>query len=122
MLAAVGGDGHGLRPVEGLHEGVKPADQGVYSVGVVAARGALRPPPGVKREVRDVPVLRDPLVGDEPARAEHRIGRHRGQQGTGDRRLTCVGNGFERPLAGAIDCREELLLPDSPAPRRRCAR
>lgn len=55
-------------------------------------------------------------------RAEHRIGRHHGQQGTGDRRLARVGDGLERPVASAIGCREEFLLPGSPAPRRRCRR
>ena len=64
---------------EGLHEGSKAADQGVHSVDVVAARGALRPPPCVDRKVRDARVLRDPLVGDEPVCTEYRIGRHHGQ-------------------------------------------
>ena len=47
----------------------------------MAPRGALRPPSGIEREVRDAFVLRDLLVGGEPVRAEHRIARHHGHLG-----------------------------------------
>ena len=121
MPAAVGGKVLRRGSAEGLHEGAEPADQGVDGVDVVAARGALCPPPCVKREVGDAFVLRDPLVGNETVRAEHRVGRHHGQQGTGDRRLARVGYGLERAVASTIGCCEELLLPGPPAARRRCA-
>ena len=101
---------------------MEPADEGVHSIDVVAARGALCPPPCFECEVRDARVLRDPLVGDEPVRAEHRIRHHHGQQGTADRRLARVGDGLEGSVASAIGCREELLLPGPPAPRRRYRR
>jgi len=120
--AAVGGKVLGRGATEGLHEGAKPADQGVDCIDVVAARGALRAPSSVQREVRDMLVLRDPLVGDEPVRAEHRVRRHHGQQRGGDRRLASVRDGLEGSVAGSVSCREELLLPGLPAPRRRCRR
>lgn len=104
MPAAIGGKVLGRGAAEALHESAEPADQGVHDVDVVAARGALCPPPGVEREVGDAFVLRDPLVGDEPVRAEHRIRRHHGQQGTRDRRLARVGDDSESPVAGAIGC------------------
>jgi hypothetical protein len=98
------------------------ADEGVHSSYAVAAQGVLRAPADVQREVRDVLVLRDPLVGDEPVRTEHCVRRHHGRQGTGDRRLARVGVGFERPVVGAIGSREELLFPSPRAPWRRCRR
>ena len=36
--------------------------------------------------------------------------------------MTRVGYGLERAVAGAIGCREEILLPGPPAARRRCRR
>ena len=65
-----------------MHEGAEPADQGVDGIYLVAARGTLRPPPGIECEMRDAFVLRDLLLGGEPVRAEHRIARHHGQQRT----------------------------------------
>ena len=83
---------------------------------MVAARGTLRPPPGIECEMRDAFVLRDPLGGGEPVRAEHRIARHHGQQRTGDRRLAPVGKDLEGPVACAVGCREDLLLPAGQPP------
>ncbi len=64
-------------------------------------------------------VLRDPLVGGVAVGAEHRVRRHHGQQGAGDRRLAGVGDDLKRTVAGPVRGCEQFLLPGPPTAWRR---